>query len=383
MAATVDERDDAELVALALAGDRGAFAALFERHRPLLVGLCRRSLADPALVEDALQEAALQALLNLSALRRPERFGPWLGGIGLNVCRTMLRRAGRADWSWEAIGGGHARREPPDADPLPHEAVEGRERRAAVRRAVAELPRGQRAAVLCFYLRGLTYAETAAQLGVAPGAVRTRLHKARRSLRIRLQELWQEETMASGGASDTLVPVEVADVRGRAGEAGWRSPRIVFLRERGGERQLPIWVGPHEGAAIALILEGVSPPRPLTFPFLANVLAAAGGRLRETRIVRLTEDTYYAVARIEGANRIVELDARPSDAIALALTVGAPIAVNAQVFAAQEAYRQDPACAERTARMGEFSEGAAAIAAATRGLWTPRSPEQGSENPAE
>jgi RNA polymerase sigma factor (sigma-70 family) len=377
-----NQPDDATLVELARGGDRAAFGVLFERHRPLLRGLCTRALSDAAFVEDVMQEAALQALLNLGSLRRPERFGPWLGGIGLNICRAALRRAGRADWSWQAMAGGSAGLEPPSREPVPYRLVEEDELRAVVRRAVGSLPRGQRAAVLLFYIRGLTYAEVAAALGIEAGAVRTRLHKARRSLRSRLQAVWEEERMATVSDGERSVPVELADVRGREGEAGARSPRVLILRERGGERQLPIWVGPHEGAAIALLREGVSAPRPLTFEFFAAVLAASGGRLLEVRITRLTQDTYYAIARVEGAGGVAELDARPSDAVALALALGAPIVVSEQVFAALSAAQAGPGYAERVAGLHEFTENAAAIAASMRGSWSQAHGAQQPERPA-
>src|SRR5688500_10311075 len=101
-----DERDDAALVLAARGGDRGAFGALVARHRPLLLALCRRALGDAAPAEDAAQEAVLQAMLGLDRLRRPDRFGPWLAGIGLNVCRRTLQARTRDAWSWEAVVGG-------------------------------------------------------------------------------------------------------------------------------------------------------------------------------------------------------------------------------------------------------------------------------------
>lgn len=82
---------DAELVLLARAGDRSAFATLVERHRALLTGLVTRLVRDPVLVDDAVQDAVLTALANLSRLREPAGFEPWLGGIGLNGGRRVLR----------------------------------------------------------------------------------------------------------------------------------------------------------------------------------------------------------------------------------------------------------------------------------------------------
>ena len=191
---------DTMLVNAARGGDRGAFALLLARHRPLLLALCRRKLGDPALAEDAAQEASLQALLTLDRLRRAERFGPWLAGIGLNVCRMWLRARSRERRSWEAVREEHAA----DASRNGHDdlTLDAADAASAalverVREAVAELPDGQRAAVRLFYLSGLSYAETAGELGIEVGTVRTRLHKARGTLRRHLRAVGEEEAMAS------------------------------------------------------------------------------------------------------------------------------------------------------------------------------------------
>ena len=104
---------------------------------------------------------------------------------------------------------------------------------------------------------------------------------------------------------------------------------IVLLREAGGDRYLPIWIGAVEASAIAFAQQGVTPPRPLTHDLLRDVLTALGRELQQVRITELRDGVFYAVLVFDGD---VEVSARPSDAIALALRTGAPIVGAEQVL---------------------------------------------------
>lgn len=97
---------------------------------------------------------------------------------------------------------------------------------------------------------------------------------------------------------------------------------IVLLREVEGERYLPIWVGAVEATAIAFAQQGVVPPRPLTHDLFASVLEAVGSPLTEVRITGLTDGVFYATVHFASG---IEVSARPSDAIALALRTQVPI----------------------------------------------------------
>lgn len=104
---------------------------------------------------------------------------------------------------------------------------------------------------------------------------------------------------------------------------------IVLLREHGGERYLPIWIGAPEATAIAYAQQGVAPPRPLTHDLLKNVLDALGHELTEVRIVAMTEGVFFANLIVDGST---EVSARSSDAIALALRTGSKIFVEDAVI---------------------------------------------------
>ena len=327
----MDEQSDDALVARARQGDRQAFEALLDRHLPLLARLCRRMLGDALLAEDAAQEAALLAFLHLERLRNAAQFGFWLNGIGLNICRQMLRRRARDAWSWEALVGGSAVREPIDPRSDPAEAAERRDLQQRIRYAVAALPPGQRAAVMLFYLAGLSYAETAAQLGIGAGTVRTRLHKARAALSQALQTIWREDDMNGSGTTE-MVEMRVRDV--------WQSPAegerprqvLVILEEAGGERRFAIWVGQMEGEALAVALEQVEVPRPMTYTLTASLIEASGSRIEDVRIARLADNTFFAEIVLVGPAGRQVIDARPSDALNLAVRLGTPIHAAATVI---------------------------------------------------
>ena len=111
------------------------------------------------------------------------------------------------------------------------------------------------------------------------------------------------------------------DVVGVRVEMPSNSP-IVLLREVTGDRYLPIWIGAVEATAIAFAQQGVVPPRPLTHDLLKDVLEATGNNLTEVRITEMREGVFYAVLVFSSG---VEVSARPSDSIALALRTGTRI----------------------------------------------------------
>lgn len=107
---------------------------------------------------------------------------------------------------------------------------------------------------------------------------------------------------------------------------------IIILKDREGQRVLPIWVGIFEANAIALQMENVSTPRPMTHDLLRNVIEDLKGQVTKVLISDLKDNTFYALIYVESAGDMVAIDARPSDAIALALRTQAPIFVEETVI---------------------------------------------------
>lgn len=147
-----------------------------------------------------------------------------------------------------------------------------------------------------------------------------------------------------------LVPMMV---KGLVIDPASNSP-VVLLSEIGGDRMLPIWVGIFEANAIALRLEGVTTPRPMTHDLLKAAMDLAGFEVRKVVVSELREGTFIARIDTMSNGRELELDSRPSDAIALALRTQAPIFVEARVLEAALSNQGE----SRTGTVGQSSSAA-------------------------
>lgn len=107
---------------------------------------------------------------------------------------------------------------------------------------------------------------------------------------------------------------------------------IVVLKDTASDSVLPIWVGVYEANAIALEIEKVATPRPMTHDLIKNVLAGLETRIHKVVVSELRDDTFYAVIWMERQGQVISVDSRPSDALALALRVDCPIFVEEDVL---------------------------------------------------
>jgi RNA polymerase sigma factor (sigma-70 family) len=320
---------DRTLVTRARDGDAKAFAELLARHRARLTKACAGVLGDQC--ADVAQEAALVAWLQLDRLREPERFGAWLAGIGRVLSLRALRER-------------HV--EPTPSDSLPERAADerdqpvervlARERAHELAQAIASLPPGQRDAVVLFHLGDLPQAAVADRLGTGSSAVSTRLHKARTALRAVL------------APKETPMHATIRDIR--------RTPanrHVVILATA--DDELPIWIGKPEAEALVAGVRDVELPRPNAHALALSLLAAVDRGISGVRICRLAEATFYAeVVLDDGAT----VDARPSDALGLAVAVGVPIELDPAVLEAASAGPPD----EYAADLAESTVGAAQLA---------------------
>ena len=142
-----------------------------------------------------------------------------------------------------------------------------------------------------------------------------------------------------------MVELEVFDVylqSSKTGEGQEVTQSVLLLRERGGSRVLPIWIGELEATAIAMELQDRETARPLTYHFTCNLLEAVDVKIQSVTINKLVEKTFYAAVSVKKNGRSVEVDARPSDAISMALRANAPIFAEEEVIA-QASTKMEPA----------------------------------------
>jgi RNA polymerase sigma factor (sigma-70 family) len=319
------EIPDGDLVRLARDGDATAFRLLVERYLPIARARAVRLCPRPDDVDDAVQDAFLQAFVALGRLRDPDRFAAWLGGIVVNVCRAQRRRAPLtllADWP--------ERLHPAAAEVLP--SAEDLDRADVLGRAVAALPPGQRQAVTLFY-----YADQpASQIPGSAGAARASLHKARRRLRDYIST-HRPDLIPVTSRRTLMTAVRIAHAHpwpGRRPDGSMSiSHVIVVLADDDGHRALPIRLPGRDGRFWRLLarLEDLpehpdeeEPEEPVE-EMTGQLLQAAG--IAVTRVHLFELGPGVTAARIElGAGR--QVTTRLADGLALAVITGALLAVD-------------------------------------------------------
>jgi RNA polymerase sigma factor (sigma-70 family) len=325
------EITDAELVALARAGNREAFGSLIERYAQMVKRLTASMIADESIAREMAQEAMVQAYLSLDHLRDSARFKSWLYGITLNVCRSYLREQQTQVVSLEILVGGMS------ADCFDHVALrdgaidpqalaEERELRLYVLQAVQRLSPRERTVTLLFYYEQYTLQEIATLLALSVTAVKGRLHRARKQLRRQLAA-WYDVLPQERQRRKKMKRATIESVR----EHPETQQNVVVLKDES-NRELLIWIGKSEAWAMAAGLAGFAQPRPMTAQLMANLLQASGSALEEVRVDALKDEVFFATLKIRGANGEQELDARPSDALTLATLVNCPIYVADEVM---------------------------------------------------
>jgi uncharacterized protein len=357
-----DTCSDAHLVELVWSGERETFGPLLLRHYASVARLCQRLLGPTPEAQDIAQEAALQAFLRLGELQEPARFGAWLHAIAANLARMELRR--RRVLSLDALPDGAAMIVLWAAGPhTPEEIHAAREVHDTVVAALNELSDVNREVVIGFYLAGYSYAELAELLGVPVSTVKGRLFKGRRQLRRSLlptahDVLKPDRRPRKEYLMEAPEQVEVVIESIRSHPDAEHS--VVVLQAPGDEQILPIWIGAFEAAAIRMAVERQAAVRPMTHDLTMRLLTTLGAQVCQVAVNKLVNNTFYAeITTLLGDQQYI-VDARPSDALALAVRAGVPIYVAREVMSQASGPDDDEfwrAMAEKVRRFHEQMSG--------------------------
>jgi uncharacterized protein len=269
-----------------------------------------------------------------------------LWGIARYTCLMHLRVQRVQDLSLEFLmeDGGWLPSEAPD----PAAIAERMELRQMMLAALDELSPANRETVMLFYYDDFDLRETAAALGISVNTTKGRLHRARKHL----HQLLSVSAFIDKGAN-VMIPVKLVDVVLREielteeqknsiraampevdlGENTSRKHYQLVLMDEMQRRALVIWIGEYEGLAIAARLNGQERPRPMTLVFMHRLIEASGARLERVEISKLVDEVFYATAHLWVNGELKQVDARPSDAIALALYTDTPLFVSETVMA--------------------------------------------------
>lgn len=191
--------EDVALARAAAEGDSAAFELLIRRHTGRVYRIALRICGNPADAEDVAQEVFLKLYRSLGKFQGESSFTTFLYRVTTNAALDFLRGRKRRETVPLETEENSPSAVLPDLDMLPDERLERRELQRAVRRGIAKLPAGQRAALALRELEGLSYAEVATVLGLSEGTVKSRIARGRERLRVILE---REGTFFSGGPSN-------------------------------------------------------------------------------------------------------------------------------------------------------------------------------------
>jgi RNA polymerase sigma factor (sigma-70 family) len=313
----------------AMEGDHSAFGLLATRYLPNIKKWIGARVG-PEKVDDLSQETLLRAFESIKNLSEPTRFERWLRGISLNVIRMHYRSNSRkaSQVAYEA------RLNATDSDQWTRDPIERQMieqlRSSQIARALNDLKASYRETLTLYYLDGKSYAQIASTLGISVAAVKSRMHRGRKKLKLRVVEM--EDAIMT--RDEGLLKASIHDVY-RAEKPGSDPHAIVILKPEKQEVFLPIWVAEAEGQSILMSLRGETAPRPLTHDLMGDLLKAAGVSVERVVVTELRDNgVFYAEIRVRGMNGAADVDARPSDAIAVALLFGSDLFIGEEVLKA-------------------------------------------------
>ncbi|WKN41677.1 bifunctional nuclease domain-containing protein [Tunicatimonas pelagia] len=306
-----------EYVDQATQGDKRAFNQLAELYYNDCFQKAKAILKDEVLSQDVVQISLLQAYRSLHKLHSPARFKYWLLGIVRNISLNYTKEKSRLFFSLDSV-----LTTSQYSEERPHQISE------LIRSSVQSLDEHYRAVILAYYYDGLSQAEIALQQKLTLSTVKVRLHRGRQLLKQKLATqkdlfyYYQQSIKPAAMKKMTIADLYVKKSGGAT----------LLLQTEEGEYFLPIVIGIFEADAIFLGLEGFKQGRPFTHDLTASIIEAAQVTLVNVCIHQITNGVFIADLTVKHGKEELKIDARPSDAIALAVRFNAPVLVTDEVL---------------------------------------------------
>mgnify|MGYP001791735445 CR=1 FL=1 len=307
-----------QYVAQAIRGDKKAFNALADHYYTDCFTKAKLILGNESLAQDVAQISLLQAYRSLEKLQNTARFKVWLLGIVRNISRNYLKQKRQAFFSLD------------DFSALSQASFDEKSKHLSelVTAAIQSLEAHYRDVITAFYYDGLGLSEIALRQQISPETAKVRLYRGRQMLKGKLsahQDLYYyyREPLKKS----IMKKLTIADVYLKENGSA-----ALLLQSEGGEYFLPIIVGFFEAQAVFLGLQGIKTGRPMSHDLAVSMLDATGTTLDKICINKLFEGVFYAYLAIKHSGKTVQVDARPSDAVALAVRLNTPIYVAEEVL---------------------------------------------------
>ena len=273
-------------------------------------------LGDESLAQDVAQISLFQAYRSLDKLQNTARFRSWLLGIVRNISHNYLKQKKQTFFSLDDLSSSLQASSDEKAKHLSE----------LITAAIQSLEKHYRDVITAFYYDGLGLAEIALRQQISRETAKVRLYRGRQMLKAKLsthEDLYYYYRRPT--KRKTMKKLTIADVYLReGGSAG------LLLQSEGGDYFLPVIVGFFEAQAIFIGLQGIKTSRPWSYDLTVSILKSTGTTLDKICINKLDEGVFYAYLAIKYNGKTVQVDARPSDAIALA------VRLNTSIFVAEE-----------------------------------------------
>ncbi len=317
-------------------GDKSAFNILLSRYHTYCRNIARRIVKDPDIAEDMVQNAFIQAYFCISNLRDAASFKYWLGGIVANICKSYLRRLKKHTLSIQDYHATFDNSELTGDETIVHIVLE----------ALSQLTAIDSEILSDFYYEKKRLSRIAEEKQITENSAKVRLHRARSHLKAVLEK---DNTLNDFQQyvinKERMKPVTIIDF---VIKATTDARCAILLFDKQSEKVLTIVISTEEAEAIVRSIKKIRMPRPMTFDLMSALIKNTNLIPEGAYINDVSDGILIAALKIRRGSETMEFDARPSDAIAIALMFDAPVYVSQKVidsaaFPVPKKYQNHPA----------------------------------------